>query len=36
MDLEAKGRPVTVAVEIPEDLSSDLKFDLVFILKNNE
>jgi len=35
MDLEAKGRPVTVAVEIPEDLTGDLKFDLVFILKNN-
>jgi len=35
MDIEAKGRKIKVAVEIPTNLISDLKFDLVFILKNN-
>lgn len=35
MDIEAKGRKVKVAVEIPANLTADLKFDLVFILKNN-
>jgi len=35
MDIEAKGRKIKVAVEIPTNLTSDLKFDLVFILKNN-
>jgi len=35
MDIEAKGRKLKVAVEIPADLTADLKFDLVFILKNN-
>ncbi len=36
MDLEANGKPVTANVEIPSDLTADLKFDLVFILKNNQ
>ncbi len=36
MDLGARGRKVSVNVEIPEDLYDELKFDLVFILKNNE
>lgn len=35
LDIEAKGRKVKVSVEIPANLTSDLKFDLVFILKNN-
>ena len=35
MDIEAKGRKVKLTVEIPEDLLDDLKFDLVFILKNS-
>ena len=35
LDIEAKGRKVKVSVEIPAILTSDLKFDLVFILKNN-
>ena len=35
MDIEAKGRKIKVALEIPTNLTSDLKFDLVFILKNN-
>lgn len=32
LDVDAKGRKVTITVDIPEDLTSDLKFDLVFIL----
>jgi len=35
LDIEAKGRKIKVSVEIPVVLTSDLKFDLVFILKNN-
>jgi len=35
LDIEAKGRKIKVSVEIPAILTSDLKFDLVFILKNN-
>jgi len=35
MDIEAKGRKVKLAVEIPEDLYDPLQFDLVFILKNS-
>lgn len=36
MDIEARGRKITVTVELPENLTADLKFDMVFILKNNE
>ena len=36
MDLEAGGKKITANVEIPSTLTSELKFDLVFILKNNE
>jgi len=36
MDIEAEGRTVKVAVDIPAELTADLKFDLVFILKNNQ
>ena len=36
MDLGARGRKITANIEIPEELISELKFDLVFILKNNE
>ncbi len=35
LDIEAKGRKIKVSTEIPATLTSDLKFDLVFILKNN-
>lgn len=35
MDIEAGGREITVTVDIPTDLTADLKFDLVFILKNS-
>lgn len=35
MDIVAKGRKVTVSVDIPAVLASELKFDLVFILRNN-
>ena len=35
LDIEARGRKITIAVDIPGTLQSDLKFDLVFILKNN-
>lgn len=36
MDLEARGRKVTLNVEILNTLSAELRFDLVFILKNND
>lgn len=33
--IQAKGRELNVSVEIPADLTEELSFDLVFILKNN-
>jgi hypothetical protein len=36
LDFEARGRKVTLNVEILSTLGDDLRFDLVFILKNDE
>lgn len=35
LDIEANGQRLKISVEIPADLTADLKFDLVFILKND-
>ena len=35
LDVEARGRKIKVSTEIPDELTSELKFDLVFILKKN-
>ncbi|AUS04383.1 hypothetical protein [Pseudotamlana carrageenivorans] len=35
LDVEARGRKMYVSVEIPADLTAELAFDLVFVLKND-
>lgn len=36
MDIEANGRTVKLTVDIPAELTKDLKFDFVFILQNKD
>ena len=35
MDFEARGRKVKLTVDIPAELTAELKFDFVFMMKND-
>ena len=36
VDIEANGKTVKLTVDIPAELTADLKFDFVFILQNQD